>query len=84
MGREGEGASERPSGKGRAWGGGTIKKQRVWDCPRLVVWPGTNRSITLKYLCSAAAPQRQLYVIYERAHMIYEDLKKHQHTADFL
>ena len=52
--------------------------------PKMIVLPGTNRSITLKYQCSAAALRRQLHVIYERAHMIYEDLKKHQHTADFL
>lgn len=56
----------------------------TWHCPSLIVLPGTNRSITLKYQRRAAAPRRQLHVIYERAHMIYEDLKKHQHTADFL
>jgi hypothetical protein len=50
----------------------------------LIVLPRINRSITLKYLWSAAAGQRKLCMIYGRAHMIYEDLTKHQHTADFL
>lgn len=50
----------------------------------LVVLPGTDRSIPLKDLRSTAATPQQLCVIYERVHKIYEDLKKHQHTADFL